>query len=258
MFPQGSTSFLFCKPAGKRSVGCIFHIPVLSCGKGCEQNGCKRIWCIPCTSAPGAEHDAGRTGSSSFTLRIKPSAAGNAASGCRTSTRWSRWPDALGLTLADLMHCHDSRQKDATPPVPLEDSFHMLRRQHTVDWRSVRTALLALSIALALWGIFACPGRLAVHWRTLSDGSLQADGWMSSLVIFPLFAGFEFLSLELWNNFEQTGYYRRWGEVNLFIIHAMSFGTPLTRLMRRRAGSSVLFLFWISASMLRSTAILLN
>lgn len=60
----------------------------------------------------------------------------------------------------------------------------MLRRQHTVDWRSVRTALLALSIALALWGIFACPGRLAVHWRTLSDGSLQADGWMSSLVIF--------------------------------------------------------------------------
>lgn len=114
--------------------------------------------------------------------------------------------DVLGLTLADLMHCHDSRQKDATPPVPLEDFFTMLRRQHTVDWRSVRTALLALSIALALWGIFACPGRLAVHWRTLSDGSLQADGWMSSLVIFPLFAGFEFLSLELWNNFEQTGY----------------------------------------------------
>ena len=162
--------------------------------------------------------------------------------------------DVLGLTLADLMHCHDSRQKDATPPVPLEDFFTMLRRQHTVDWRSVRTALLALSIALALWGIFACPGRLAVHWRTLSDGLLQADGWMSSLVIFPLFAGFEFLSLELWNNFEQTGYYRRWGEVNLFIIHAMSFGTPLTPSDAARAGSSVLFLFWISASMLRSMA----
>ena len=50
--------------------------------------------------------------------------------------------DVLGLTLADLMHCHDSRQKNATPPVPLEDFFTMLRRQHTVDWRSVRTALL--------------------------------------------------------------------------------------------------------------------
>mgnify|MGYP000311428376 FL=1 len=57
--------------------------------------------------------------------------------------------DVLGLTLADLMHCHDSRQKDDTPPVPLEDFFTMLRRQHTVDWHSVRTALLALSIALA-------------------------------------------------------------------------------------------------------------
>ena len=94
--------------------------------------------------------------------------------------------DVLGLTLADLMHCHDSRQKDDTPPVPLEDFFTMLRRQHTVDWHSVRTALLALSIALALWGIFACPGRLAVHWRTLSDGLLQADGWMSSLVYFSI------------------------------------------------------------------------
>ena len=57
--------------------------------------------------------------------------------------------DVLGLTLADLMHCHDSRQKDDPPPVPLEDFFTMLRRQHTVDWHSVRTALLALSIALA-------------------------------------------------------------------------------------------------------------
>ena len=166
--------------------------------------------------------------------------------------------DVLGLTLADLMHCHDSRQKNATPPVPLEDFFTMLRRQHTVDWRSVRTALLALSIALALWGIFACPGRLAVHWRTLSDGSLQADGWMSSLVIFPLFAGFEFLSLELWNNFEQTGYYRRWGEVNLFIIHAMSFGTPLTRLMRLVLDLLFFFCFGFLLPCCEAWLILLN
>ena len=166
--------------------------------------------------------------------------------------------DVLGLTLADLMHCDDSRQKDNTPPVPLEDFFTMLRRQHTVDWHSVRTALLALSIALALWGIFACPGRLAVHWRTLSDGSLQADGWMSSLVIFPLFAGFEFLSLELWNNFEQTGYYRRWGEVNLFIIHAMSFGTPLTRLMRLVLDFLFFFCFGFLLPCCEAWLILLN
>ena len=94
--------------------------------------------------------------------------------------------DALGLSLADLMHCHDPAQEPPTAPVPLEDFFSMLRRRPVADWHSVRTALLRLSIALALWGIFACHGTLAVHWRSLSDGSLQADGWMSSWVVFPL------------------------------------------------------------------------
>ena len=48
--------------------------------------------------------------------------------------------DALGLSLADLMHCHDPGQGAPAAPVPLEDFFSMLRRQHTVDWHSVRTA----------------------------------------------------------------------------------------------------------------------
>ena len=109
--------------------------------------------------------------------------------------------DALGLSLADLMHCHDPGQGAPAAPVPLEDFFSMLRRRPVADWHSVRTALLRLSIALALWGIFACHGTLAVHWRSLSDGSLQADGWMSSWVVFPLLAGMEFLMLELWNSF---------------------------------------------------------
>ena len=140
--------------------------------------------------------------------------------------------DALGLTLADLMHCRAPEESDTASTIQLEDFFTMLRRQHTVDWHSVRTALLGLSIALAVWGIFACPGSITVHWHGLSDGSLQADGWMPSLLIFPLFAGIEFLSLEIWNNFEQTGYYRRWGQINLFMIHAMSFGTCSARLMK--------------------------
>ncbi|MFR2829369.1 hypothetical protein [Faecalibacterium sp.] len=96
----------------------------------------------------------------------------------------------------------------------------------------MRTALLGLSIALALWGVLACPGTIAVHWYGLGDGSFRADGWMHSLVIFPLCAGIEFLSLEIWNSFEQTGYYRRWGEINLFIIHAMSFGTRSAKWMK--------------------------
>ena len=120
--------------------------------------------------------------------------------------------DALGLSLADLMHCHDPGQGAPAAPVPLEDFFSMLRRRPVADWHSVRTALLRLSIALALWGIFACHGTLAVHWRSLSDGSLQADGWMSSWVVFPLLAGMEFLMLELWNSFEQSGFYHRYLE----------------------------------------------
>ena len=86
----------------------------------------------------------------------------------------------------------------------------------------------------------------------------HTDGWMSSLVIFPLFAGFEFLSLELWNNFEQTGYYRRWGEVNLFIIHAMSFGTPLTRLMRLVLDLLLFFCFGFLLPCCEAWLILLN
>ena len=125
--------------------------------------------------------------------------------------------DALGLTLADLMHCRAPEEADAAPTVQLEDFLTMLRRQHAVDWHSVRTALLGLSIALALWGVLACPGTIAVHWYGLGDGSFRADGWMHSLVIFPLCAGIEFLSLEIWNS---------------FIIHAMSFGTRSARWMK--------------------------
>lgn len=90
------------------------------------------------------------------------------------------------------MHCRAPEEADAAPTIPLEDFFTMLRRQHTVDWHSVRTALLGLSIALALWGVLACPGTIAVHWYGLGDGSFRADGWMHSLVIFPLCAGIEF------------------------------------------------------------------
>ena len=76
--------------------------------------------------------------------------------------------DALGLTLADLMHCRAPEEADAAPTIPLEDFFTMLRRQHTVDWHSVRTALLGLSIALALWGVLACPGTIAVSYTHLT------------------------------------------------------------------------------------------
>ena len=134
--------------------------------------------------------------------------------------------NALGLSLADLMHCHDPAQEVPTTPVSLEDFFSMLRRRPSVDWHSVRTALFRLSIALALWGLFACRGSLAVHWKALSDGSLQADGWMSSWIVFPLLAGMEYLLLDLWNGFEQSGFYHR------FLEACTLLDTPAVRLMR--------------------------
>ena len=135
--------------------------------------------------------------------------------------------DALGLSLADLMHCHDPGTGRRLPHQSLwRISFPCCAASHTVDWHSVRAALLRLSIALALWGIFACHGTLAVHWRSLSDGSLQADGWMSSWVVFPLLAGMEFLMLELWNSFEQSGFYHRYLEACTLL------DTPFLRLTR--------------------------
>ena len=91
--------------------------------------------------------------------------------------------DALGLSLADLMHCHDPGQGAPAAPVPLEDFFSMLRRQHTVDWHSVRVAMLCLSVALALWGIFACsslafPQRwfFTSRWLDVLVGRFSASG----------------------------------------------------------------------------------
>ena len=66
------------------------------------------------------------------------------------------------------------------------------------------------------------------------------------------------MGLNLWNNFEQTGYYRRWGEVNLFIIHAMSFGTPLTRLMRLVLDLLFFFCFGFLLPCCEAWLILLN
>lgn len=164
--------------------------------------------------------------------------------------------DALGLTLADLMHCRDPQEADIAPEVPLEDFFTLLRRQQFIDWRSVRAVLFWLSAALAIWGILACPGRMAVHWRTLSNGNLQADGWLPSWVFFPLFVGIEFLSLELWNNFEQTGYYRHWGEIGASVTRSMNFCSPAVRLWKFVL--DLLFFFGFAIPCAEMMAILIN
>ena len=51
-------------------------------------------------------------------------------------------------------------------------------------------------------------------------------------MFFPLFVGIEFLTLELWNNFEQTGYYRHWGEIGASVTRSMNFCSPTVRLWK--------------------------
>ena len=97
--------------------------------------------------------------------------------------------DALGLTLSDLMHCRDPQEAPLPNAEPtLEDFLTMLRRPHSIDWHSVRAALLCLSILLAVWGVCFHPGVLAVHWHGLGNGDFRADGWMQSLQIRWIFS----------------------------------------------------------------------
>ena len=141
--------------------------------------------------------------------------------------------DALGLTLADLMHCRDPRetpQPDAEPT--LEDFLTMLRRPQPIDWHSVRLALLILSVLLTLWGILTHPGVLAVHWHGLGGGDFRADGWMQSLLIFPLSLAMEVFFLNLWRLLERTGYFRRWGELDAVITSSLSYLSLSVRLVR--------------------------
>lgn len=94
--------------------------------------------------------------------------------------------DALGLTLADLMHCRDPQEADIAPEVPLEDFFTLLRRQQSIDWRSVRAVLFWLSAALAIWGILACPGRMAVQLAYPEQWEPAGRRLASLLGVFPI------------------------------------------------------------------------
>ena len=139
--------------------------------------------------------------------------------------------DALGLSLADLMHCR-SPQDAAPEQATLEDFLTMLRRPHSIDWHSVRAALLCLSILLAVWGVCFHPGVLAVHWHGLGNGDFRADGWMRSLLIFPLLLALECFFLNLWRLFEQTGYFRHWGEWDAVLTNSLDLLSPGVRLVK--------------------------
>ena len=85
-----------------------------------------------------------------------------------------------------------------------------------------------------------------------SLGLTQADGWMSSWVVFPLLAGMEFLMLELWNSFEQSGFYHRYLEACILL------NTPFVRLIRVALELLFFFGFGFLVPCAETTIILFN
>ena len=55
---------------------------------------------------------------------------------------------------------------------------------------------------------------------------------MQSLLIFPLLLALECFTLNLWRLFEQTGYFRHWGEWNAVLTNSLDFLSPGIRLVK--------------------------
>lgn len=134
---------------------------------------------------------------------------------------------ALGLSLADLMHCRDPKEEEPEQTT-LEDFLTMLRRQKTLDWRSVRLAMFWLSVLFGACGLLLCPEKIVVQWRIHNAGMFPSNE-MLSIVTFPLLIVGEFFALELWNMYEQFGLFRKWGEKNAVITRSLMYGSPFVR-----------------------------
>ena len=132
--------------------------------------------------------------------------------------------DALGLSLADLMHCRDPQQADASGAgVPLEDFLTMLRSRQPIDWDAVRKAMFWLSLALSALCVLCSPARVAVHFTGTPP---TADGWMPSLIFFPLFALVEYFVLEIWNFYARAGLFWKGGEKHGVFTQALRLTAP--------------------------------
>ena len=134
---------------------------------------------------------------------------------------------ALGISLANLMHCHDPENPEPEQAT-LEDFLTMLRHQRTLDWRSVRLAMFWLSVLFGVCGLLLCPGKIVVQWHIHNAGMLPSNEMLST-VTFPLLVVGEFFALELWNMYEQFGLFRKWGEKNAVITRSLMCDFPLIR-----------------------------
>lgn len=138
-------------------------------------------------------------------------------------SRWERglgFPDintleplaeALGLTLAQLMHADSGNGEDAGQP--LEDFFSLLMPGH-IQWISVADAIFWLTIGLALWILLFLPFQVAVRWHLESDGILTPVLTMAKPVVCLITIGLGALMTQLCKAAEH-GFFRHsffvWG-----------------------------------------------
>ena len=133
--------------------------------------------------------------------------------------------DALGISLADLMHCRES-QEDQQESATLEDFLSMLQRQKLAGWHSVRSAMFWLAVIFAICGVLLCRGTIMVQWRADNSG-IVAFHEMQSIIIFPLLTIGEFFTLELWNIYEQVGLFPGWGQKSADTMRLFCLTHPL-------------------------------
>lgn len=105
--------------------------------------------------------------------------------------------DALGLTLAQLMHA--DRGDGTSPEQTLEDFFAMLSPNH-IQWESVPTALLWLTITVAVVAQFTLPIQVTVQWDIQEGSVLIPARILYKPVVYLLCVGFSALFTLIWKN----------------------------------------------------------
>lgn len=119
--------------------------------------------------------------------------------------------DALGLTLAQLMHADRGDGSDTGQS--LEAFFSLLAPSH-IQWVSVSNAIFWLTVGLAIWIQVACPLMVAVQWHSESGGILVPGLTLPKPVVCLVCIGLAGLVTQIFKTMEH-GFFRHsfflWG-----------------------------------------------
>lgn len=103
--------------------------------------------------------------------------------------------DALGLTLAQLMHADSGAGEGAGQP--LADFFSLLMPSR-IQWVSVYNAIFWLTVGLAIWIQLVLPWRITVQWHPEGNGVLTPSLMMFKPIAGLICVGLSALLTQLW------------------------------------------------------------